>query len=256
MNIRLLLSTAIGIALASISLFAQETQTEQTWNMNKCFSIGLGYNTTNIPTVGYNLIDLPGMRNAMKPFEITMKYSINEKHSLYATIPLYFHKHKNGGFDSTFVVRQRIEGETEWITTYMHTGNPTGLKQRLYGIGLGYNYSFIRYRNLNGFCGVGFNYFHAKERHHLNQPVAYTEEEIKKMVYQTTTFNDYALSPQAGLDYRYKKFEVEIKYNCYFIREREKWIEQPENRSITTKSKTGHTNKVKEGLSFALFYYF
>jgi hypothetical protein len=207
------------LTFVSMGVFAQESTRQ--WSENGRFGIGVGYNFRNVPRSA----------KAMRPMEFSLKYSINERHSLYVTVPLYI-KDKD----------QEYKYVPEYIGTYK--------KQELYGVGIGYNYHFLHQKNFSEFCGIGFNYFHTKNiiEHSWNTNEISRTDHSKQDI--------YALSPQFGADYRYQHFRMEFKYIYYLSRRKTSNISEVDGKFQTEYATHDNENVLLKGLSLSLSYYF
>jgi hypothetical protein len=203
------------LTFVSMGVFAQESTRQ--WSENGRFGIGVGYNFRNVPRSA----------KAMRPMEFSLKYSINNKHSIYANIPLYIK-------DKHDMLYNAIK--EEWVKSE--------IPQRLYGGGLGYNYNIIRKNNFSEFIGLGFDYFHSKEQK------KWWEGE------STDSQNIYAISPQFGAEYRFDHFKVELKYEYHLSRVREKIIFDSVENERNNSSEIHHSYKTLKSLNLSVYYYF
>ena len=80
------------------------------------------------------------VKELIHPIELTVRYNLSEKHSFYVNVPLGWKSWR----DDYASVDPVIRGY------YTH-------KMRLYGLGIGYDYSIVSYKNLDLFAGGGWN---------------------------------------------------------------------------------------------------
>jgi len=198
----------ILLFILAASLFAPTAVLAQNSSeyYNHRFEVGAGYNISFNPN---NIIDY-------NPYEVSMKYTLTDRHSFYATIPMYF-ENKNQHDKDAMNLR------------FKHFG----------GIGVGYNYHLLRVNNFGVFCGIGVDYMHE----HIQSKYYYQneqKEEVAKTVNDHCNF--YAVSPQGGADYRIGHFRTEIKYKFMMSR--------------ITGAGEGLKSHCLRGLSTSLYYMF
>ena len=186
MNRRRILSTTLIMALATISLFAQEQQIMQIGDNNGRFGIGLGYDFLNLIKQEGSYLD---KKINNHPIGLNLKYRINKRHEIIANIP---------------------------ITVAKQSYNDYGLedKNKIYGIGVGYNYLQNVDKNLNGFVGMSIEYANQKQttnKYDISKPSS-KKNTLGVIEYKN---NIYSIIPQIGLQYNYKKIEIELKYKLY-----------------------------------------
>ena len=132
------------------------------------------------------------MKELIHPIELTVRYNLSEKHSFYVNVPLGWKSWR----DDYGYVDPVIRGY------YTH-------KMRLYGLGIGYDYSIVSYKNLDLFAGGGLEYQRFYNRYQEVQ-------EGEPYPFLRDRFNDYSLYPKVGLRYTWRFVGVEFDYRCYF----------------------------------------
>lgn len=166
-----------GLLLVSTLVQAQE-KTEKKEQAR--FGIGLAYGFKD------------RVKELVHPIEFTIRYNLSKKHSFYMNVPLGWKSWR----DDYRSVDPVIAGY------YSH-------KMRLYGLGVGYDYSIATYKNFDLFAGGGLEY----------QRFYYRYQEVQEGEYfpfQRDRFNDYSLYPKVGLRYTWRFVGVEFNYRCYF----------------------------------------
>ena len=130
------------------------------------------------------------------PVEFTLRYNFSPKHSIRINVPLGWRnqRHPWGGWSAYY--EDYVEGCDKQ-------------ESRLYGLGIGYDYSIATYKNLDLIAGGGLEY---QRFYILHQEVF----EDTPFPFQRSRYNDYSLYPQVGLRYTWKFVGVELDYRCYF----------------------------------------
>lgn len=191
--------------------------------------------------VGYNFLHRSEPPFNARTYEVSVKYRHTEKHSFYLTMPFYFENNK----------KEQQEWK-EYNDLWLH---------RIWGAGIGYDYTAFEWKGLSAFGGVGFDYLHSlwQKKIHI-----YSEDEWGNRYEDYYIWgyinNGYGLSPQIGLTYRFKHVGCELKYKftVYRIREEDdtrrsdgSYIDHGDDRY-----KFKHFFRCSNGLSLSLFYYF
>ena len=171
----------LSILVCFLLLFATSNAQEITKEKEPArFGIGIAYGFKD------------RVKELIHPIELTVRYNLSEKHSFYVNVPLGWESWR----DDYGYVDPVIRGY------YTH-------KMRLYGLGIGYDYSIVSYKNLDLFAGGGLEY----QRFYFR----YQEvQEGEPFPFQRDRFNDYSLYPKVGLRYTWKFVGVEFDYRCYF----------------------------------------
>ena len=97
--------------------------------------IGFGYHTTSI--VG----------DSVRPFELSLRYRINNKHTLQVYAPLWLKKDN-----------QKIEHWADFTKDEHKKMYKQIYTHSLWGIGLGYDYTFYSYSQFNFFTGISTDF--------------------------------------------------------------------------------------------------
>ena len=138
------------------------------------FGVGISYDFKN------------RIRREMHPIEFTIRYKLPERHTFYLNVPL---------------------GWRKWKDSYTVAGYDTH-KMRLYGLGIGYDYTIAGCKHLELFAGGGLEY---QRLNHRNQTISH--EETKSV--ERSKFNDYAIYPKVGLRYTWRFVGAELDYRFY-----------------------------------------
>ena len=118
------------LSMAVLLLFATANAQEITKEKEPArFGIGIAYGFKD------------RVKELIHPIELTERYNLSEKHSFYVNVPLGCKSWR----DDYASVDPVIRGY------YTH-------KMRLYGLGIGYDYSIVSYKNLDLFAGGGLEY--------------------------------------------------------------------------------------------------
>lgn len=224
MNIRHIIALILVINIG-IPSYLLGQNSEKKDNLQR-FALGLGSDFRNVAD----------KQNAMKPLELSMKYRLNNEHVLYINMPLLF-KNKNSSKDRPYDL------------------DVLKLKQRMYGIGIGYEYHFIQQNKFSEFIGIGFDYYHTNEKYTSHD---YTDDvpdvNLKDAKY-TFKQNIYALSPQIGIDYTIGAFKIELKCKYSPSEIVEKETGKYGNYSEYKKDST-YSTKLLKSLALSLYYNF
>ena len=120
----------LSILVCFLLLFATSNAQEITKEKEPArFGIGIAYGFKD------------RVKELIHPIELTVRYNLSEKHSFYVNVPLGWKSWR----DDYGLRRSVIRGY------YTH-------KMRLYGLGIGYDYSIVSYKNLDLFAGGGLEY--------------------------------------------------------------------------------------------------
>ena len=130
------------------------------------------------------------------PVEFTLRYNLSPKHSIRINVPLGWRNQRDNWGGWSPAKEDYVEGYRKH-------------KMRLYGLGIGYDYSIATYKNLDLIAGGGLEY---QRFYILHQEVF----EDTPFPFQRSRYNDYSLYPQVGLRYTWKFVGVELDYRCYF----------------------------------------
>lgn len=143
------------------------------------------------------------VKQLVHPVEFTLRYNLSPKHSIRINVPLGWRnqRHPWGGWSAYY--EDYVEGCDKQ-------------ESRLYGLGIGYDYSIATYKNLDLIAGGGLEY---QRFYHFFRRV----EEGIPFPFLRCRYNDYSLYPQVGLRYAWKFVGVELDYRCYFTLRGERW---------------------------------
>lgn len=207
-------------------------QTEKNDHLNK-WGIGVGYDFLHRSKLPFN----------ERTFEISVKYLYTDKHSFYLTLPFYFENNKDEQKDFNLGL---------FNDPWLH---------RIWGVGIGYNYTVFEWNGISGYGGVGFDFMREK---YLSIQYSYDVDDWGNKTESHSTggsiFIGYALSPQIGLSYRFKHLGCELKYKLSAFRIRDTFVLKNKNgEDIYDKDKTDlvdHYFRCSQDLSLNLYYYF
>lgn len=223
----ILLSILAACLFAPTTMLAQSSFKELTPSSpvkEYRFSIGFGYKFKN-------------GNNEIKPFEMDLQYNLSNRHLLYMDIPLY------------------INNINEKNIAELSKTNPVYNEKykRLWGLEAGYNYIFVHDRLINLFLGMGLSYLQDQEKERLN----YLYKE--KLAYEDITDRRryYSITPQAGINIRFRHIKAELKYKYYVEKCYFKFMVDPTEKDYQwNKSMKNHWNSHYHSLSASLYYMF
>lgn len=160
--------------------FMGYAQTEQPSKQHK-FGVGLGYNFNSV------------IGDSIRPVELSLRYRVNDKHTLHLYAPLSFKK------------------------TSIHNADDTR-KQTLYGIGIGYDYTFYTYSHLDFFAGLSADYqwyqnrwdFHRTYDIYEGAEFQYKKEDI---YFYWDKARGVTLAPHLGFRFSTHKVGTELNLN-------------------------------------------
>ena len=199
--------------------------------------IGVGYGTSSI--VG----------DSIHPLELSLRYRLDRKHTFQLYVPLYQNK-----------------------TTYDYGYSKT-VRDRLVGVGIGYDYSFLTYSNLDFIAGINTDYswFENRENYHA----IYDEYEdgvfkgkIEDRSLMWKKHKGVNLLPNTGVRFTLNNLSAELKLNLrisHIARKRYfhgiKWNhtllpDSPISGWEEPSVYTIYSDKLQGFLSFNLCYYF
>ena len=198
------------------------------------FGIGVGYSTSSI--VG----------DSIHPLELSLRYRLDKKHTFQLYVPLYQNK-----------------------TTYDYGYSKT-VRDRFIGVGIGYDYSFLTYSNLDFIAGINTDYswFENRENYHENYDYYENEVLMGKQDYKYYTWKRYKgfnISPNTGIRLSYHNLSTEVKLNLmisnmrrkrYAYSEFKRYEQLPPAISEEFPVYTIYYSKLQGYLSFNLSYYF
>ena len=225
----------------------------------KKFGIGLGYHSASI--VG----------DSVRPFDISFRYRINERHTLTLYAPLWIKNDKE------------VEPKNYEVPSYARKEDmdkhKATTKHFLWGIGIAYDYSFYQLSHFAFFAGAKIDYQEYKDRNDL-QYVSYTpRHEVHGRDYEygdfrveEVTLYDWnraralSLTPNAGVRFTTSRLSVEGAFNLAISRLIRKaygfsiWKERPNGGCATWEE--NHADKhrseyfLRPELSIHMYYYF
>ncbi len=231
------------VLLLFISFFVFTATSAQTPNTEESsfrkYGIGVGY--------GFN----SPLNEDLHPFEVSLQYRPNTRHTIYLTIP--------------FLKKQEEHASGTPYTTGDNVGwSVINMNDYLWGIELGYHYSMLNYRGISLFAGAGLsyqsldsethsygwtNYLFLTDRPHPSYHLSTSGKEV----------NAYSFVPQAGLKYTWKGISVEFKYKPWFSTEKywfDVYKQVPETAEFNYLYNQNRIWYVKNGFACSLFFYF
>lgn len=198
--------------------------------------IGVGYSTSSI--VG----------DSVKPFELSFRYRLDRKHTFQFYVPFY-------------------QNQTVYDFGYSKT-----IKDRLIGLGIGYDYSFYSFSNFDIIAGVNADYrwFENREDYHAMWDEYKDNEFIGKMEDRSLLWKRYKgfnLSPNTGIRFSINKITTDLKFNLLVshISRKRYFNGKIWNHTLMPEPLTGweepsvytiYYNKLQGYLSLNLSYYF
>lgn len=217
--------------------------------------LGIGYHTTSI--VG----------DSVRPFELSLRYRIDNKHTLQVYAPLWLKKEEQKLKDAkpNFMKQEDYD-------MYNHTWS-----RSLWGIGVGYDYAFFSYSLLDFFAGVSadFQWYEYREDSHymyygliqgvVDRPLVYEDfYKEERLSYYWDRIKGVSVIPNMGIRFITPKLTVEGKINlnmsqlnkkAYYSSETKAWYS-----STTWESFYPEKNKqelsIRPNISINLSYYF
>lgn len=225
----------------------------------KKFGIGLGYHSASI--VG----------DSVRPFDISFRYRINERHTLTLYAPLWIKNDKE------------VEPKDYEVPSYARKEDmekhKATTKHFLWGIGIAYDYSFYQLSHFAFFAGAKIDYQEYKDRNDL-QYVSYTpRHEVHGrdyeygdfLVKEVTKYSWYrvralSLTPHAGIRFTTSRLSVEGAFNLGISR-----LHRQAYSQTKSEEKNGSSNYIGESfyphkdrieyfirpeLSINMYYYF
>ena len=225
----------------------------------KKFGIGLGYHSASI--VG----------DSVRPFDISFRYRINERHTLTLYAPLWIKNDKE--------VEPKVYEVPSYARKEDMEKHKATTKLFLWGIGIAYDYSFYQLSHFTFFAGAKIDYQEYKDRNDL-QYVSYTllhevhgrdyeygelrEEDVT--LYEWNRASALSLTPNAGVLFTKSRLVIEGAFNLAISRLIRKvygfsiWKERPYD--VCTTLEENHSDKhrseyfIRPELSINMYYYF
>lgn len=172
------------------------------------FGIGVGYSTSSI--VG----------DSVSPFELSLRYRINDKHTIQMYAPLWLKQDKQvQGDDKPDYMKQ------EHLDMFNHT-----YTHSLWGMGAGYDYTFYSYFLFNFFTGVNadFQWYEYREDSRymyygliqaVSRPTVYDDYyKEERLSYYWDRVKGISIVPNTGIRFSTPKLTAEAKINLYVSR--------------------------------------
>lgn len=169
------------------------------------FGIGVGYHTSSI--VG----------DSVKPFEVSLRYRIDNKHTLQVYAPLWLKRDK----------LLRSDPKPDYMKQEHYDIDNFTWKHQLWGVGIGYDYAFYSYSALDFFAGLSADfqwYEYREDRHYVNynliegitRPPVFEDFYISEhQAYYWNRKKGISLIPNLGVRFVTPKLTVEGKLNLY-----------------------------------------
>ena len=191
MKKRWLLRCKYLLALASLLLFAAANASEITKDtVPRRFGVGIAYGFKD------------RVKGMVHPIELTVRYKLSDRHSLYLNAPFGW---REWGWKSAvypFTTPRSREDCTH--------------KMRLYGLGIGYDYSILTYQDVTLFAGGGLEYQRLYWRYGGTLDGETQPSGCAK-------FNDYSVYPKVGVRYTWRFVGAELDYRCYLAYGQDKY---------------------------------
>lgn len=150
----------------------------------KKFGVGIGYNFHSV------------MNDSIRPFELSLHYRINDKHKLHLFAPVGYQKTDIRDVDDT-------------------------RKKTLWGVGVGYGYSFYKHSFLTFFVGIKSDYLWYQNRRDLHA-VYYeignneTSNEVDLTYYDWIRIKGLSVHPNSGVRFNFNKVATEFKLGLIY----------------------------------------
>jgi len=210
----------------------------------------LGFAQTNQPSglkkigvgIGYNFNSV--MSDSIRPIEFSLRYRINDRHTLQLYAPLSYKRSSIRKADDT-------------------------RKETLWGVGLGYDYTFYTYSHLNFFAGLSADYQWYQTRHdtyykgprHLTDGTSY---EVERTYYYWHKVNGLVINPNIGMRLSFGSLTSEIRLNVPLSKLRKEaysFSEEIYNAGSSTSEGLYPDDKINElkfstNISAHIIYYF
>jgi len=234
-----------------ITLHSQEQANASKWNADGRFGVGVGYNVLN-------LLKQDGMffqRYKLHPLEIDFRYRLDNHNHIYMNIPIASSK-QDYSKETVLVDQPCLLQMTD--------------RNKILGIGLGYNYNHHIYKCFHGFIGLGTEYMKQKITQDWKNIGGTFPKEEENSQYKYNN-NIYSIIPQTGIQCKYKCWEVEMKYKLYASAVKNSNLHITQNDEVIYNRKhknedyriEDRTNILHEGklyyyssLSLSLYYFF
>ena len=144
-------------------------------------------------SAGYNFKNILG--DTLRPFEISLKYQFKGRHTFHFSVPFYYSIYR---------------------TDYIGAPDQHGLqytdrnKRRMYGLGVGYDYTIPVYKFISGFFGGEFEY---SRMYVTYVGDIYVEGEMNSMWNSEVLHKTYSIIPYMGIRFSYKHCKNNIDKN-------------------------------------------
>lgn len=206
-------------------------QTNQPSDLKK-IGIGIGYNSHSV------------ISDSIRPIEFSLRYRINDRHTFQLYAPLNYKKSSIRNVDDT-------------------------RKETLWGLGLGYDYTFYTYSHLNFFAGASADYQWCQTRHdtYYKGPRYVSDDsfyEVERTYYYWYKVNGLVINPNIGIRLSFGSITSEIRMNVPLSKLRKEaysFSEEIDNGGKSTSEGLYPDNKINElkfstNISANIIYYF
>lgn len=209
------------------------------------FGVGLGHNFNSV------------MGDTIRPFEVSLRYKLNDKHTFQLYAPFLT---QNNSFRSEITSRH-------FIQTVLDT------KKKAFGIGIGYDYAVYSFSFANFLVGaraeyLSFNYETDMSNNHIwTDPDSGRRYDAIDYTFYTRKGNWFAISPEIGIRTEWNRFFFDAKLLLsgvflkkeFYMRtkaniDRQSIIESIEELDWTYPA--SESFKIKPAVSLSVSYYF
>lgn len=204
---------------------------------------------------GYNFASVVG--DDVRPFEISLRYRINNDNLLQLFVPFLW---QNDAYKS------QNHPEMELIDISLDT------KKRLYGIGVDYDYALQRYSSLDFVIGLRAEYQRYEYLSNLANNHRLGDTQLDDglypvdLRYRNKKTNNYIISPNIGMRFNLYRFSVDAKFLLSMLSMRGDVDHRIEAREPSVSSKVSITEewtdeisnkfKLKPGIMVSMSYFF
>ena len=216
------------LVLLSFTGFAQTNQPSDL----KKIGVGIGYNSNSV------------IGDSVRPLELSLRYRINDRHTLQLYTPLSYKRSSIRNVDDT-------------------------RKETLWGLGLGYDYTFYTCSSLNFFAGLSADYqwyqirrdSYYKGPRHLTDGTSY---EVERTYYYWHKVKGLTINPNIGIRLSFGHITSEMAINIPLSKLRKEaysFSEEIDNGGKSTSEGLYPDNKINElkfstNISANIIYYF
>lgn len=207
-------------------------QTNQSSDLKK-IGVGIGYNFNSV------------MGDSIRPIELSLRYHINDRHTLRIYAPIRLKRYKQQAIEVPF-----------------KDGKST---QHLFGVGLMYDYALQWKNDFYWIIGVGGDYQWMKSDNVRNYPVNDVDIVLNHISKWKINYDAYNFYPLVGVRYAYNKFGIEAYYKlqCSMLKIKESGFYNDYDLETDDRWRSGSYDVplrsnllIQSSMNFVLFYLF